>query len=576
MSPFLRDLRDRKIVQWALAYLAGAWLVIEVTGVLSEFWGWSSRVGQVLTVVAGVGLVAVVVVAWYHGERGRQRVAGAELLILGTLFVIGASLLALLEPDSVTTSSAADGAAVGSPSLAAPAREDGRPSIAVLPFTDMSATGDQGYFGDGVAEEILNALAKVPGLRVAARTSTFRLRDADIPTVAERLGVGTVLEGSVRREDDMVRVTAQLIDATSGFHLWSEQYDREVESVIAIQEQIALRVVEALKVELGRGGGLVSARTESPEAYDRYLLGRSVWNARGDGIRGSIEHFREALRLDPDFALAYSGLADAYVLLFEYNTMSPDEAIPLARAAAERALELDPTLAEPHTSLAEVLAAERSWEGAEARFRRALELNPGYLTAHHWYGWLLTHLARHDEAIQYLRGAKALDPLSAIVRQDLAAAYYHARRFREALDESEACVEARLCTAMARDHGRTLLAMGRFEEALTAARERETASVQGMALAALGRGEEARRVLEATLEEAERTGDIDRPIPHLYLGEMYVAIGEQDAALEAVERAEELGLATGPVLIREWPAFDPIREHPRFQAVLERMGYPGD
>ncbi|HSR42570.1 MAG TPA: hypothetical protein VLL48_10370, partial [Longimicrobiales bacterium] len=204
------------------------------------------------------------------------------------------------------------------------------------------------------------------------------------------------------------------------------------------------------------------------------------------------------------------------------------------------------------------------------------ELNPGYLTAHQWYGWLLTHLARHDEAIEYLRGAKALDPLSLIARLDLAAAYYHARRFEEALDESEACFEAQICAGMGRVYSRSLVALGRAEEALTAEANRGGRTREEvLALAALGREEEARRGFERYVAELEATGGwTERPVIHLYLAEMHVALGEHEAALDAVERAEELGLATGPVLIREWPAFDPVRGHPRYLTVLERMGYP--
>lgn len=459
------------------------------------------------------------------------------------------------------------------PSLAAPADADSRPSLAVLPLRDMSASGDQAYFGEGVAEEITNALNKIGGLRVIGVFSAFQLRDLPVTEVAERLAVGTVLTGSFRPEGDSVRVSARLIDGAAGFTLWSEQYDRAMESVIAIQEDIARQVVEALRVELlDDGPPLISAATDDHEAWELYVLGRHHWNRRSsDGFREAVAAFLDALARDPGFALAYSGLADAYVLLFEYSAMAPGEALPLARAAAERAMEIDPTLAEARASMAEVLAAERRWEAAEEHFRQALELNPGYITAHHWYGWLLTHLARHEEAIEYLRGAKALDPLSHIVRTDLGAAYYHARRFQESIDEAEACFESQLCNGMGRVYGRSLLAMGRPEDALASAREGGQPAVEVMALAALGREEEARRALGDYLGTPPL---LDHPVTHLHLAEMYVALGDHEVALEAVERAEELGLATGPVLIREWPAFDPIRDLPRFRRVLEELGHP--
>jgi tetratricopeptide (TPR) repeat protein len=222
-----------------------------------------------------------------------------------------------------------------------------------------------------------------------------------------------------------------------------------------------------------------------------------------------------------------------------------------------------------------VLAAERRWQESEEQFRRAIELNPGYLTAHHWYGWLLAHLARHDEAIEYLRGAKALDPLSHIVRTDLAAAYYHARRYEEAIEEAEACVETRLCSNHGRVHGRALLALGRPEEALAVATDDGRAVERVLALAALGRDEEARGGLRAYRESGGGTGDgLSFPITHLGLAEMYTALGDLDEALASIERAQELGLATGPILIREWPTLDPIRDHPRFRAVVDRLDRP--
>ena len=575
VNDLLTQLRRRALFQWALAYLGGAWLILQVLDVVSEPWHLSSALLRGSQVVLATGFLLTLVLAWFHGEKGRQRMAGGELGLIAVLLAASALLVGRVgrdgEDDARTRANRATPAA----------------SIAVLPFMDLSPDRDQAYFGEGIAEEILNALSRIPELRVSARTSAFLLRDEDIATIGDRLGVATVLEGSVRKEGDRVRITAQLIDVDTESHLWSQDYDRVGGGALAVQADIARQVAGALEVTLTGGGA--DAVTGNAEAYDLYLRGRSQWNQRNpDAFRRALDYFQRALDVDPGYAQAYSGLADTYVLLFEYQQLPLADAVPAATAAAQRALSLDATLAEARTSPGEILAAQRRWTEAEPEYRRALEVNPGYVTGHQWYGYFLSHLARHDDAIEHLRRAKDLDPLSAIVRRDLAAALYHARRFEEALEEADECVRLALqppwCGQMEPLRVRVLEALGRAAEADRRAAEMDRPSgITALDLvfdrarlaARLGRAPEARQRLDETRALVQAwlpTGD--SPTLHALVAEVHAALGDPESALDELEKAMDLGFATGPILLREWPAFDPLRDQPRFRAILERMDYP--
>src|SRR5215470_12047163 len=271
------------------------------------------------------------------------------------------------------------------------------PSIAVLPFVNMSADEENEYFCDGLAEDLLNALAKIDGLKVAARTSAFSFKgkDVDLRDIGRRLGVETVLEGSVRKAGNRLRVNAQLVNVADGYSLWSERYDRELQDVFSIQEELSLAIVDGLRLKLpGIDRAAVLRRyTDNPAAYQLYLRGRYHQNKwTPEGLRKSVEHYEQAIAIDQDYALAYAGLADSYASLGAANAfgLPVKETAPKAKAAAIRALELDSTLAEAHSALALVkLNFEWDWQGAEEAFKRALELNPNYSTGHHWYSHYL-------------------------------------------------------------------------------------------------------------------------------------------------------------------------------------------
>jgi serine/threonine protein kinase/Tfp pilus assembly protein PilF len=292
-----------------------------------------------------------------------------------------------------------------------------RPSIAVLPFTNLSADPDQEYFCDGMAEEIINALTHIEDLRVVARTSAFAFKgkSGDIREIGKQLEVESLLEGSVRKAGARVRITAQLVSVADGYHIWSEKFDREMEDIFDIQDEISLAIVDRLKVKLlGKNKAELTKRhTENLEAYQLYLKGRYFWNRRTKGaLKKAVGYFKQAIEKDPAYAFAHFGLADAYEILYSYGHVPLKEAYPNAKKAVLRALELDDSLAGAHTSLAEIKKTfENDPEGAEQEFKRAIELNPGYATAHHWYSILLGETGRFKEALEEGERALELEPM---------------------------------------------------------------------------------------------------------------------------------------------------------------------
>jgi TolB-like protein/tetratricopeptide (TPR) repeat protein len=470
-------------------------------------------------------------------------------------------------------------------SLRPPSARTG-PSIAVLPFVDMSPEGDQEYFCDGMAEELIHLLTRVPGLRVASRTSAFQLKGKpqDLGEIRERLNVQTALEGGVRKSGNRLRITAQLVDLAEGHQLlWSERYDREITDVFAIQDEIAGTIVETLKVELVGKLGPLPARTTAPdfEIYNLYLQGRFHWNKRtGEGLAKSVTYFQQAIERDPGYSRGYAGLADAGLLLGVYGFAPPAEVMPKARQAALRALAIDDRAAEVYTSLGCLEAVyDWFWGNAERDFRRAIELDPHYPTAHHWYAInLLTPMGRFDEAFRELKVARELDPLSLPINASLGLLCYYARRPEEAVLAYQRTLEIDPRFAMARVFlGQAYAALGRGEEAVAeveAALEispgaAEMEAVLGQAYVAAGRPEEARRVLAGLALRGT-----ERYVSPALVASIHAALGEREAALDGLERAcEERAADLAWIGVR--PVFDRLRGEPRFQALIERLGLTG-
>jgi serine/threonine protein kinase/Flp pilus assembly protein TadD len=467
------------------------------------------------------------------------------------------------------------------PAPASRVRENDQPSIAVLPFANMSENPDNEYFSDGITEEILNALSRIPTLKVAARTSTFALKgkSLNITEIGQLLNVKTVLQGSVRRVGQRVRISAQLINARDGYHIWSERYDREIEDVFAIQDEIARTIVDRLKVKLtaAQDVALGKRHTENVEAYELYLRGRHCWyrwNIRGM-LEKAIRHYQHALGKDPDYALAYHGLADAYSVPGLWGFQPPSSALPKALAAATRAVELAPDLAESRTSLGFVQLLSLDWEAAESSFLHAIDLNPRYALAHSFHAWLLSIIERQREAAEAAALGVELDPLSPATNGIAALVSYHGRQYDQAITECQRALERDRTSFLA------LLAMtlsyaakGMYKDAINHAERGLALSPEVNLLRALlavvyamaGEHQSAQKVLAELLERSQR-----EYVGPTMIAWIYANMGQPDLAFEWLGKASSARDCTLGFGIRA-PVYDRISGDPRFQELLAGLG----
>ncbi len=448
-------------------------------------------------------------------------------------------------------------------------------SIAVLPFVNMSPQAENEYFSDGMTEELINALTKVQGLRVASRTSAFAFKgqDADIRGIGEQLNVANVLEGSVRMAGSRLRITAQLVDVADGYHLWSETYEREMQDVFTIQDEISRSIVSALRLELvGNGRGtLVKRSTENVEAYGLYLKGRYFWNKRSEeGLETAIQYFEQAIQMDSSFAAAYSGLADSYNLLRVLGLRTKEDVIDRERAAVLKAVELDVALPQAHTSLALLrFNYDWDWPGAEQEFQKAIELNPGDVNTHHWYSHFLMAMGRTGESLAESETALELAPTDIALQVHLGWHHLRARQYDQAVEELLKAIEMDPKDSLA--HlllGYAYTEKRMFEEALAEYREHTKvggksagSNVIGYVYALSGRTEEARRVLEDLKEQHADP---------LNVAALHAALGEKDQAFEWLEKAYTQHSAD-MVNLKVDPRLDGLRTDPRFKALLKRM-----
>jgi serine/threonine-protein kinase len=452
-------------------------------------------------------------------------------------------------------------------------------SIAVLPFLNLSTDPDSEYFSDGMTEELLGALAKVEGLKVPSRTSCFAFKGPgqDVREIARRLGVSTVLEGSVRKTGKRVRIAAQLIDAENGYHLWADTYDRDIDDVLALQDEMARTIVDALQVQLAPRSR-ARRPTEDPEAYQFYLRGRYHWNRRPTGIPKAIEYFEQAIERDPQYGLAYAGLGDCYFSLGLYNNggLPPKIAMPRGLAAAGKALELDPELAEPHTTIGAIkLHYEWDLTAAEAELRRAIEKKPGYGQAHHMYAHALLVRGRLEDALAESRLYIELEPLNPVPIVHLAWHYWLTREWNACWETARQGVMTQPFPLHHLWLGCAGEQLGRFDEAIPAFREARAAfpgafvaAALAHALGAAGEVAEARAILAELHQRAPRSyvGAYDFAIVHLGLGERDEAFGWLDKSVD--ERSTWLAFLAFD------PRLDPLRGDARFARLLERVGLP--
>jgi serine/threonine-protein kinase len=455
-------------------------------------------------------------------------------------------------------------------------------AIAVLPFVNMSADPENEFFSDGMTEELINALSRVPGLRVVSRTSafTFKGREVDIREVGQRLNVGTVLEGSVRRWADRLRVSAQLIDVADGYHLWSGSYERRLADVFVLQEELAQAIVGSLPLPFYRSTPdvLIRPSTSATEAYTLYLRGRFFALKRTvEGLVAGIELFEQAIERDPGYALAHAGLAECWLLrgFEEFGDLAPLEAMPRAKTAARRALDLDPMLAEAHT-WSGALSFLFDWDpvAAESFFRRAIELRPDYSFAHTWYAVFLMARGRHDEAIARSGHAAELDPLALTIQALVGECYYFARRFEEALDRHRATLAVdpgnlRALIWSARTYrltGRAEEGLRTIEEAIArAGRSPILLAGLGTMLATLGRRQEAR----ATLDELIELG-LRRYVSGFHEAAVYHALGEEEELRRCFDRL--VAERSAMIVFLGDPGWGDLREQDWCRALLSRAG----
>ena len=456
--------------------------------------------------------------------------------------------------------------------------------LLVLPFENLSGDPDQEYFSDGLTEEIITHIGRLGFERIGviARTSSMAYKNTPqtIGEIGRELGVSYVLEGSVRRDGTRVRITAQLISVHDQLHVWAETYDRELQGILALQSDVSHHVAESVAGEFGLASDSVITRElVSADAYEAYLRGRFYWNKRDvQGFQRAIDYFQDSIALDPLFAPPYAGLADCYTLLASFDMMSPEEAQVKSRAMTTRALELDPNLPEAYTSLGVLRHAyDWDWSGVSEAYLRAIELNPSFATAYHWYALHLAGLGQFEQALVEMRRARTLDPLSLIINTELGRVFYTARRNDEAIEQLQDTLDlnpdfvpARIWLSLA------YLQKERFEEAIELSRtvaDSENGGTTALALlgasyAAAGRTEDAREILE-TLQKLSS----ENHVSPASIAIVYANLGDTDEAFEWLELAFE-ERAAYLRLLKVDPLFDPLRSDPRFQDLLERMGFP--
>jgi serine/threonine-protein kinase len=586
-NPWAR-LKEHKVVQWTLAYAAFAFALLHGATLMSDALEWPHTIVRVLTLALVAALPIVPVLAWYHGVRALKRVSGSELTFIALLLAIGGSLLWLYPHSAVEHAARAvvsNGAPpslapVSAPTLFAPPAH----SIAVLPFVNMSGDTKQEYFSDGISEELLNALTRLNDLQVAARTSSFAFKgkDADVATIAHKLNVAAVLEGSVRRAGNTVRITVQLINAVSGFHIWSQTYDRNLTDILKVQTDVATAVAQQLEVKLvGDVAATIEAGgTKNPAAYDAYLRGRQMI-LRGDtdeaGDLANIAAFDQAIALDPGYALAYAGRAAAVANFVIFNAKPAEQGRlrDQARAAAERAVALAPHLGGTRVVLGQLRAfLFLDYAGAAPEFARALALEPGSAGVQSAFAAFSSLLGRNELAITAARRAVVLNPLDVGVHinlgQCLLAAHQYAQALAalqdaKALNPNSHYVQHSI-TEVLLASGQTQQALQRCESPSTGLEEDFRHHCLAVVYHALGRRADADR-------ELERLRTLNGDASAYGYAQIYAQWGDTVRSLQWLTTAERLH-APGLMQLRADWQLGPIRSEPQFKAIEARMNFP--
>lgn len=581
---FFSELKRRNVYKVAVAYAVAGWALSQgIAQVFPVFDvpNWAIRMIVLLIVL---GFPVAVVFAWFfeitpEGVK-RTEVADAMPKVATQkkrawiyVVVIGAAIsIALFFLGRYTA---------GSKIAAAVPNDIPSKSIAVLPFDSLSEDKNNAYFAEGVQDEILTRLAKVADLKVISRTSTQHFKSApdNLPQIAKQLGVMNILEGSVQKANDQVRVNVQLINALTDAHLWAETYDRKLTDIFAVESEIAKTIADTLQAKLTGLEKISIAKvpTANTAAYELYLKGRFFWNKRtGADLKRAIDYFNQAIAKDPNYALAYAGLADSYTLLSVFSAASPQDSIPQARVAAKKALELDNTLAEAHASFGRILSGyDYDFERAIAEFERAIQLNPNYATSYHWISnGPLTARGEFDRAITEGKRAVELDPLSMIDHADLGQIYFYARRYDEAISQVAKAIEIDPHSYLAHYYlgqiyqlqGHLTQAIAEYQKAVELDDDPQALAFLGQAQARIGQHDKAQKILSRMTEEAK-----SRYVSAYSFALMFIALGDKERAIDALERAYREGAANDIITIRVDPMLEDLRGQPRFEALAEKI-----
>jgi len=579
---FFAELQRRNVYKVAVAYAVVGWLLVQVTTQvfpIFEIPNWALRL-IVLAIIIGFPIALVIAWAFELTPQGLKRTEDVDLgaqagkkshawiyvVIVGALLSVGLFLIGRYTAQNTT----------GAVRTESPAR-----SIVVLPFDNATRNADTEYLSDGISEALINSLTELQQLKVIARSTAFRYKGKQIDPqgVGRELNVGTVLMGVVRQSGDRLNVQVDLVDATTGSQLWGQEYERKLADVLAVKQALVREVTEKLRLKLTgeQQQRLTQRDTSNPEAYQFYLRGRYYWNKRtAENLAKALEQFQQAADKDPNYALAYVGLGDSYVLLENYAGTPANETLPKAKAFAERALQIDDSLAEAHTSLGYVYNNLWQWKEAEDEFKRAIALNPNYPTAHHWYSLYLLDAGRVAEAKAEIKRAHELDPLSLIIGTTLTYAYLAEGDANFAAAQSKKVVD--LDPSFPRGHeylGLALLKDRRYPEAIAelekavelSGRERWPLRDLGYGYAISGKRAEADAVIKELVGKYEKGQAIGQDLAAVYAG-----LGDKDQAFAWLEK--DFQTRSGLLgWIRWTPAFESLRSDPRFTDLLRRMGF---
>ena len=583
---FFSELKRRNVYKVAVAYIVAGWALSQGIAQVFPVFDVPNWVIRLIVVLIVIGLPVALVLAWAFEitPQGIRRTEAADamptsgqqkkhawiyIVVIGGLVSIGLFFLGRYTAGNATPRPADTATALSSK------------SIAVLPFESLSEDKSNAYFAEGVQDEILTRLAKVADLKVISRTSTQHFNSApeNLSQIGKQLGVANILEGSVQKVADQVRVNVQLINALTDAHLWAETYDRKLTDIFGVESEIARSIADTLQAKLT--GSEKTAMSEKPtsssDAYELYLKGRFFWNKRtGPDLKTACDYFQQAIQADPQYATAYAGLAESYLLIPEFGAGFPRDYFPKAKAAAERAIALDESSAQAHAALGLLLCfSDANFTEAEKEFKRAISLNPNYATAHHWFGnCLLVALGRFDEAISETRRAVELDPLSLIINADLGGTLTNARRYDQAiaqlqrtlaLDDKFAYAHWNLGQAFYLKGDRAA-AIAEYEKARALDDDPDILGLLGRAYADTGEKEKAADMIEQLETRAKQ-----QFVRGYLIAIVYIGLGERNKAIDDLEREYINHDNIDTVWIRVDPMLDPLRGDPRFETLAERI-----